>query len=166
MTEARRRKISVTLFWTAVLLWVTIIFILSSQPAIKSDSLSKKVTEVIVDKVGKLIPLDVEGSAKVNWTFSLNHIIRKFAHFSMYFILGILMMNAFRKSGVSKFKAMKSTLILCVLYAISDEVHQLFVPGRGGQMKDVLIDSIGVAFGVLAYDMGVRLGHKLKKIIS
>ncbi len=166
MLKFRKLKLSIVLSWAAVLLWLVLIFILSSQPATQSNSLSKKVTEIIVDKVGKLIPLDVESSTKVNWTLSLNHIIRKFAHFSMYFVLGVLMMNAFRETGIMGFKAIKFTLVFCTLYAISDELHQLFVPGRGGQLKDVLIDGAGSAFGVMVYYIGLRLGYRIKKIIK
>ena len=40
---------------------------------------------------------------------------------------------------------------ISVLFAISDEIHQLFVPGRAGSAVDVLIDSVGVGIGVLVY---------------
>ena len=40
-------------------------------------------------------------------------------------------------------------LFLCITYAISDEAHQLFVPGRGARLKDVLIDSFGAAIGIM-----------------
>ena len=43
------------------------------------------------------------------------------------------------------------SLLVCVLYAISDELHQLFVSGRGAQVKDVLIDSAGATVGVCLY---------------
>ena len=39
--------------------------------------------------------------------------------------------------------------LICVIYAISDEIHQLFVPGRAGQVRDVLIDSAGSFLGII-----------------
>ena len=47
---------------------------------------------------------------------------------------------------------------ICVLYAISDEVHQLFVPGRSGQFKDVFLDSGGAIVGAALYRLFVRRG--------
>lgn len=74
--------------------------------------------------------------------------IRKTAHFSVYLLLGVLVMNALRRSGVIGLKAVALAIGICVLYAVSDEVHQLFVPGRGGQARDVLIDSAGAILGI------------------
>jgi VanZ family protein len=54
-------KIIIILSWTAVFFWLVLIFYLSSQPAVESDGLSKKVTEII-EKVGALVPLDSETS--------------------------------------------------------------------------------------------------------
>ena len=62
-------------------------------------------------------------------------------------------MNALMRSGVIGFKAFIFSLMFCILYAISDELHQLFVPGRGAQVKDVLIDSFGSFVGIGFYEM-------------
>jgi VanZ family protein len=43
--------------------------------------------------------------------------------------------------------------VFCVLYAVSDEVHQLFVPGRGAQVTDVLIDNAGAFVGIGIYEV-------------
>ena len=49
--------------------------------------------------------------------------------------------------------------MFCSLYAISDEVHQLFVPGRGAQVKDVFIDIAGAAVGIfLSLWRFIRMG--------
>ncbi len=157
-------KIIIVLSWTAVLLWLVLIFYLSSQPAVQSDGLSKKVTEIIIEKVGSVVPLDNETSTTADLVARFNHVVRKFAHFSIYFVLGILMINALRVSGVIGFKGFLFSLVFCILYAISDEVHQVFVPGRGAQVTDVLIDSLGAFVGI-----GMYLGFnriKKKVIIS
>lgn len=86
----------------------------------------------------------------------LNHVVRKNAHFFTYLILGILMMNAMRRSGMSGYKVLAQSMGLCALFAISDEVHQLFVLGRGAQVKDVLIDSVGAIVGVILYRLTRR----------
>ena len=84
-------------------------------------------------------------------------LIRKSAHFIAYLILGLLVSHA-RKSEASTayvWKQRGTSLLLCVAYAISDEFHQIFVPGRGPLLKDVLIDGSGAALGIVLY-VGAR----------
>ncbi|SDQ12968.1 VanZ family protein [Carnobacterium viridans] len=79
----------------------------------------------------------------------LHHFIRKNAHFFIYLILGVLVKYALNSTGVSEFKSVTISLLICVAYAFSDEIHQLVVPGRGGQLSDVVIDSYGAGLGIL-----------------
>lgn len=127
--------------WTAVLLWMALIFYLSSQPADKSDQLSTGITETIIRAIGKVIPGTETAAGR------LNHIVRKNAHFISYMILGILTVNALRQTGAGRTGSFAWTMVICVLYASSDEIHQLFVPGRAGMVTDVLIDSSGALMG-------------------
>ncbi|KAF1086286.1 VanZ like family protein [Sporotomaculum syntrophicum] len=146
------------LSWTAVLLWMALIINFSSQVAEQSNQLSTGITEIIVKTVEKIAP-EAEFDIK-----SFNHIIRKNAHFFVYLILGILVINALRRSGVHGYRSVVITVGVCALYAISDEIHQLFVPGRGGQVKDVFIDSAGASVGVGFYWVVSRLvkGKKVR----
>jgi VanZ family protein len=132
-----------------------LIFISSAQPAAQSNNLSKGVTEIVIETVERVAP-------KANLDMSrFNHLVRKNAHFFAYLVLGILVLNAMRRSGVSSIKGIAIAFLICVLYAVSDEVHQLFVPGRGGQVKDVLLDSAGAIVGI-----GMYLGiNRIKKNI-
>lgn len=81
----------------------------------------------------------------------LSFIIRKLAHFTEYLILGFLTINMLNKNDISK-KYLLSILI-CIIYATSDEIHQIFVPGRACQIRDILIDSIGSITGVYLYKL-------------
>lgn len=131
------------LAWLAVLLWMFLIFFMSSQVATQSNELSTGVTEIVVNTLKKVSPninIDIK---------AFNHIVRKNAHFISYLILGILTSRAFKHSKVSSFSFY--AFILCVVYATSDEIHQLFVPGRGAQVTDVFIDSIGSLTGIVLY---------------
>lgn len=140
-----KKQIILLISWTAVIFWLVLIFYLSAQPVAKSDGLSKKVTRVVVETAEKVVP-------RANFNLSrMNHLVRKNAHFFSYLILGILMINAMRRSGVDGPKAFIFSYLFCVLYAISDEFHQLFVPGRGAQGKDVIIDSAGALLGIGMY---------------
>lgn len=51
-----------------------------------------------------------------------------------------------------------------VMYAISDEIHQLMVDGRSGNVRDVIIDSIGILIGIMVFLLikGV-FGRNVKK---
>ena len=131
--------------YTAVILWMALIFCFSHQPANESNELSTGITEVIVTAVEKVAPHSdfIIGN--------LNHLVRKYAHFLIYLVLGVLLIHSLRLRGVGRYKGMGLALFICVLYAISDEVHQLFVPGRGAQLRDVLIDSAGAFVGIGVY---------------
>ncbi|MDI3546342.1 MAG: hypothetical protein PWP68_1759 [Rikenellaceae bacterium] len=134
-------------------MWLVLIFYLSAQPAAESDGLSKKVTEVIIDTVDRVVPLDTDGKPTIDLVEKFNHIVRKYAHFTSYLALGLLVMNAFMRSGVKGFKAFIFSSVFCLIYAISDEIHQFYVPGRDTQVADVMIDSAGVFVGIGMYWM-------------
>ena len=70
-------------------------------------------------------------------------VLRKLAHTVEYAILGLLLVRALGRE--------LPALVLGVAYAVSDELHQHFVPGRRGAPLDVLIDAVGVALGILAW---------------
>jgi VanZ family protein len=72
-------------------------------------------------------------------------VLRKVAHTAEYAILGALLARATGRAGLA--------FVLGVLYAISDEVHQSFVPGRAGSPLDVTIDAVGVAVGVALWQL-------------
>lgn len=139
--------------WFSVIVWMFVIFSLSAQPATESNGLSSKLTKFIIDTIGRLIPFEIEISTSTDFVSRFNHVIRKFAHFSAYLVLGVLVVNAFKQSGMRGYKALVFSLVFCVLYASSDEIHQLFVQGRGGQIKDVLIDSWGATVGIMIYEV-------------
>ncbi|WP_010677035.1 VanZ family protein [Bacillus timonensis] len=131
--------------WIALILWISIIFNMSHQPSSVSNELSKGITEVFVHKVETLQPNE---DFKIS---EFNHIVRKNAHFFIYLVLGLLQINALNRSKVRGILGITFAFILCVIYAIFDEVHQLFVPGRGAQVFDVLIDSAGTVTGIGIY---------------
>ncbi len=87
------------------------------------------------------------------WQFprkTLVFIVRKGAHMSVYFVLAILVHGAWHPAASVRSKNIK-TLILCTLYAISDECHQSFVPGRSAELRDVCVDTAGAVLGILVY---------------
>jgi VanZ family protein len=75
-------------------------------------------------------------------------VLRKIAHAAEYAVLGALLARALGRPGVA--------VLAGVLYAVSDEVHQVFVPGRLGSPIDVAIDAVGVVAGVLLWERAAR----------
>lgn len=83
-----------------------------------------------------------------------NGVIRKIAHFVMFATLGALWYNYVRNSQIRKFTpgfTMMLSLLLTVIYACVDEMHQLFVPGRSGEIRDILIDSAAALTGIAIF---------------
>ena len=86
----------------------------------------------------------------------VSFVVRKGAHFLEYLVLGISLFWTVqdlreRRGHVADRPAGKAVLVpwvVGVLYAVTDEVHQYFVPGRSCELRDVLIDACGVAAGV------------------
>lgn len=116
-----------------------LIFIMSSFDATESANQSNFIVNII-NNIFKIENIEL-----------LSFIIRKLAHFTEYLILGFLTINMLNKNDISK-KYLLSILI-CIIYATSDEIHQLFVPGRACQLIDILIDSIGSIIGIYLYKL-------------
>ncbi|KGX91006.1 VanZ family protein [Pontibacillus marinus] len=134
------------LSWTSVILWLLLIFYFSHQPATESKRFSTEVTKSVVETAQIVAP---EKEIDVG---DLHHIVRKNAHFFLYFVLGVLVLNALRFSWrAGKGLLIGGAFLFCIFYALSDEFHQVFVPGRGAQLSDVFIDSAGAGVGIVLY---------------
>lgn len=76
---------------------------------------------------------------------------RKVAHVVEYGILALLVARALTGIGWAIRRVWAVGLLACVLFAVSDEVHQSFVPGRFGKVRDVALDSLGAALAISLY---------------
>ena len=115
-----------------VLIWMAFIFTMSSFNATESSNQSNFIVNIIVNIFN------------INNIELVSIIIRKLAHFTEYLILGLLTYNLINNHNKKTYIA----IIICILYAISDEIHQIFVPGRSCQILDMTIDSIGSITGI------------------
>ena len=131
-----------------VLLWMVMIFLLSNEETVKS---SKKSDGLIIRSVELFTGKSLSVQEKEKVLKYLVFPVRKCAHLSLYLILGILVISLLREYMVIDTKLVLLSLLICFLYACSDEVHQLFVPGRSGEVRDVLIDTLGACLGVSFY---------------
>lgn len=131
---------------------MSVIFSLSNQPASDSTELSDGFISNTIGNVYKVfnknIGSDELNEIKVKYT----HLVRKMAHFTIYMILGILVTLLVREYNISFYKCLFISLLVCLLYSISDEIHQLFVMGRSGEIKDVFIDTSGSFIGIFVFN--------------
>lgn len=139
--------------WILVILWAGLIFFMSSMDTNESNGKSKTIINDVVEKSvettnGLGITDKHPSENKMNQVIEkLNYPLRKAAHASEYFIFTILILIALKNSGVKGRKVFIIALIICFIYACTDEYHQTFVNGRTGQFSDTLIDTIGEIIG-------------------
>ncbi len=138
-------------------LWVAFIFNMSAQNAAVSSATSGHVITFIL----KLFVRDFSSMPKEDQALlveSSQFIARKAAHFTIYGVLGALaFLNMVSYTGLLYKVRMAAGAAFCLLYAISDELHQLFIEGRSGEIRDVLIDFSGALLGILFCAAVVRL---------
>lgn len=144
MNQKSDKGASKVFLWIPVAFWMLVIFLFSAQPATESASLSTEILQVLQGIMKRVLPgLVFEGA----WFHLL---IRKGAHFFVYAVLGGLIVNALWRKDQSFKRTCVMALVISVLYATSDEWHQTYVPGRAGQVADVLLDGLGSLGGILA----------------
>lgn len=146
------------------------IFIFSAQPATQSARLSSSIVNVLVTNfVANFHSSSLSEQTLIiqDWSF----MVRKTAHATIYTLLGFVTMLAVYKTAKRKpFKITFSkplqtfiVLLICGFYAMSDEIHQIFVPGRSCELRDMLIDLTGSILGItIAW---VWLTHKKKSYL-
>lgn len=117
-------------YFIPAIMWMIFIFIMSHTNGNDSSNQSNFIAQIIL----RFINIDLN---------TLTFVIRKIAHMCEYAILFLLIYYGLHKTFKYQYYLLIS-LILTFLYACSDEFHQTFIPGRSGQFKDVLIDTIGM----------------------
>lgn len=146
-----------------LIFWMGLIFSFSNQPAIESDVVSDGVMAKVINIVEKI----------TNYEFSdnqLNNIyeygigpLRKCAHLTIYFILGMLFYLVLKEYNLNDKKLIALSIICSIIYACSDEIHQLFIIGRSGEFKDVIIDTLGSILGILVIKKSLVIYEKVFK---
>lgn len=167
LSEFLKRHILSILFAAAAIYIMCVIFSFSAQNGAASSSASKGVSrtisEIIVRGFSSLSESQKE--AKIE---SLVPIVRKTAHFLVYcafaFFSLLSPLTFFREKGaaVPIQKVLVCVALFCLCYAASDELHQLFVDGRDGNLLDVLLDFCGALCGMAAAYLSFSVFCKIK----
>ena len=143
--------------WILVLLCMIQIFLFSSDAADESNQKSNRVIIFIAEVLaGHSLNENIRQQRIEKYVV----FVRKGAHFVVYLLLGFLILSLMKEYQNITWKTLLLAFFFSFLYACSDEVHQLFVPGRSGNIIDVGIDSLGSFFGVLCYYSFYRLRRK------
>ena len=134
MKTIGKNKTLAVIFWIMSAAVAVVIFKLSSDTADESAELSGNLLALIIEFIGRYIS---------------HNLLRKIAHFCEFAALGFFV------SGAIRFTFDKTKIYyplpVCVLYSVSDEIHQYFVPGRACRLFDVFVDSCGSLTGILVF---------------
>lgn len=136
-----------------VIIWMSFVFIFSAESGETSKNSSNSFTKFVFRN--NITDEKVE---------SLSFIVRKFAHFTLYVIGGmcicVCMIMIFKNTSNVYF----ISYIIGTLYAVTDELHQQVTPNRSCEIRDMIIDSIGVLCGVLIIKIVTFSIKKIRKL--
>lgn len=152
----KRSTAQKVIWWLAVLLVMAAIFVLSAQSSQESQALSGKTIRMVAAWLLPDFQMWTEGQ-QAQLVQEWQNIARKAAHFTIYAVLGALCSGALRQHNLPPRAQISLALVVAFLYAVSDEIHQMFVSGRGPLATDVLIDVGGAAVGITTLLLIYRL---------
>ena len=161
MFKKQNIKIKSAVFCLLTLLWMTVIFMFSAKNADDSTEQSSFVTNILMN-IFSNVYRNSDLSDKMQIIESMSFAIRKAAHFSIYSVLGLLSFLSIYYLTKFSNKTPFISLLICFIYACSDEMHQLFVPGRSGQLRDVFIDFSGALLMTLIILAVRKIYRKIK----
>jgi len=131
--------------YLALIAWMVLIFLFSSEVASTSSGHSAVIVNAIINTLHI-------GSAEGIVTF----LTRKAAHIFMYFVLGVLIYNVTREYKFPIKKTIYLSIISALTYASLDEIHQILVPGRSCELRDVVIDTVASTLGIWLFYLAYR----------
>ncbi len=151
-------KIKRAILLILIILNCVAIYKFSAQNAEKSEKTSGVVVNRVVNGISKVNKNTKREKIENDVTFW----VRKLAHFSIYTMLGFLVMNFCNTFEGAQKKKLLICVFLGMLYAITDEVHQHFVGGRSPEIRDVCIDTLGVLCGSILAMLAKRVYKRIK----
>lgn len=147
------RQVKRTVAAIAAVAIMVLIFFFSAQPAKDSDSLSREVGRTLLEWFPSL-----ENKMTLS---KLDHCLRKLAHFTIYFVLGVCLTVVTGRQ--KKLPPITVPVLIGTAFAVSDEIHQIFSDGRGPMIRDVVLDACGVAAGSVLAMVCERVALKIQK---
>ncbi|MBR1717837.1 MAG: VanZ family protein [Bacilli bacterium] len=128
----KKKIISIVL----LLLWAGLIFYLSNQPSDVSGKISGSMIKNVLSVSEVTLNL-------------IHNPLRESMHVFVFMVFALLLLNVLVNFNVKKIYIW--CFIISMLYAISDETHQLFVPGRAFELLDLFLDLVGIVIAKIMY---------------
>ncbi|MBA2871229.1 VanZ family protein [Anoxybacillus calidus] len=136
------------LSWALVLLWCALIYYFSESPTFTGENTAKVINHIVEAQPPEATVYHHHG-----FSFSWNFVVRKFAHLSAFGILAFLVWKALVPHRLAYVGAWS----FATVYAMTDEWHQSFQPGRTALVSDVVIDACGAALALLFVRIYLRM---------
>lgn len=141
-----------------IIAWMLLVFLFSSQDSQKSSKLSGEVTKKVIEVIKNI------DKTAITYPEKAETVIRKIAHYSIYTLGGILILLHVNLYNLSRKKKILISTLIGICYAITDEVHQLFISGRSGEIRDICIDLLGVITGIIILSLIMYLINKIRTL--
>lgn len=139
-----------------VIIWMILIFYFSNQPANNSSIQSKGVIIKSITAVTKIVNKNISEKELEKIIYIVEKPVRKLAHIFLYFVLAILVTWLLKSYNLEYNQMFLYSIMICILYSFSDEIHQLFISGRSGSIIDVFIDNLGSYLGVFIINKRIK----------
>ncbi len=165
---ARRKKMKIVflrnLAGVLAIMWMCIIFAFSAQTKEESGAVSQSFTYQLVSNTRTFFNLDLSDARVKEIADAIEGFVRKAAHMTEFGILSVLIFIWIGQWEMSLLRHGLTASGAAAVYAASDEIHQLFVPGRAGRFSDVCIDSVGAVLGVVVFVVIVKLVTTIRSL--
>jgi len=136
---SRKKSVNILLF---TILWILLVFYLSGQTGIVSNRISRSISGLILPVIQRILSNDLLRF------WMLNSILRNIAHFFVYSVLGAFVFKLINNIiRVRKHWVFPLSLGICFFIGVIDEIRQTFVPGRGSELSDLILNITGSTFG-------------------
>lgn len=158
---ARRKRMKIVflrnLAGVLAIMWMCIIFAFSAQTKEESGAVSNSFTYQIVSSTRTFFNLDLSDARVKEIADAIEGFVRKAAHMTEFGVLSVLLFIWIGQWEMGLLRRGLTASGAAAVYAATDEIHQLFVPGRAGRFSDVCIDSAGAVLGVVVFVLIVKL---------
>ena len=146
-----------------LVLWMIVIFCFSDQNGTRSSGISRFIGYGIAEKQNQLNQQEKSKEKIEEQVEGMQFLIRKSGHMGEYALLATLVLTHMSCYVNKPKKYWLWGWAFCILYAITDEIHQLFVPGRSGRIFDVGVDAVGSLGGVAVFTIFLQLFAYFRK---
>ena len=117
---------------------------------------SKGVIIKSITAVTKIVNKNISEKELEKIIYIVEKPVRKSAHIFLYFVLAILVTWLLKSYNLEYNQMFLYSIMICILYSFSDEIHQLFISGRNGSIIDVFIDNLGSYLGVFIINKRIK----------